>query len=146
MENTPMIEAKNLMKYFDTPRGKLHAVDDVSFKIAKGTTMGVVGESGCGKSTLGRTMIHLLESTGGQIFFNGEDITKVDIHSVKPRETSREWITSTRTTSALFECSMTKLVISATFLVIIKNIVCFLHFLKFRFVTSFFIVWMIFLS
>ena len=78
MENVPMIEAKNLMKYFDTPHGKLHAVDDVSFKIAKGTTMGVVGESGCGKSTLGRTIIHLLESTGGQIFFNGEDITKVD--------------------------------------------------------------------
>ena len=78
MDNTPMIEAKNLMKYFDTPHGKLHAVDDVSFTIAKGTTMGVVGESGCGKSTLGRTMIHLLESTGGQIFFNGEDITHVD--------------------------------------------------------------------
>ena len=78
MANTPLIEAKHLMKYFDTPRGKLHAVDDVSFTIERGTTMGVVGESGCGKSTLGRTMIHLLESTGGQIFFNGEDITKVD--------------------------------------------------------------------
>lgn len=78
MEKTPLIEAKNLMKYFDTPRGKLHAVDDVSFTIERGTTMGVVGESGCGKSTLGRTMIHLLESTGGQIVFNGEDITKVD--------------------------------------------------------------------
>ncbi|MBO5497380.1 MAG: ATP-binding cassette domain-containing protein [Oscillospiraceae bacterium] len=78
MDNTPMIEARNLMKYFDTPHGKLHAVDDVSFTISKGTTMGVVGESGCGKSTLGRTMIHLLESTGGQIFFNGEDITHVD--------------------------------------------------------------------
>lgn len=78
MADVPMIEAKHLMKYFDTPRGKLHAVDDVSFTIAKGTTMGVVGESGCGKSTLGRTMIHLLESTGGQILFNGEDITKVD--------------------------------------------------------------------
>ena len=78
MDNTPMIEARHLMKYFDTPHGKLHAVDDVSFTIAKGTTMGVVGESGCGKSTLGRTMIHLLESTGGQILFNGEDITKVD--------------------------------------------------------------------
>ena len=77
MANTPLIEAKHLMKYFDTPRGKLHAVDDVSFTIAHGTTMGVVGESGCGKSTLGRTMIHLLESTGGQILFNGEDITKV---------------------------------------------------------------------
>lgn len=78
MANTPLIEAKHLMKYFDTPRGKLHAVDDVSFTIERGTTMGVVGESGCGKSTLGRTMIHLLESTGGQILFNGEDITKVD--------------------------------------------------------------------
>lgn len=73
-----LIEAKNLKKYFDTAHGKLHAVDDVSFTIEKGTTMGVVGESGCGKSTLGRTMIHLLESTAGQIIFNGEDITKVD--------------------------------------------------------------------
>ena len=73
-----MIEARNLYKYFDTPRGKLHAVDDVSFAMEEGTTLGVVGESGCGKSTLGRTMIHLLESTGGQIFFKGEDITKVD--------------------------------------------------------------------
>lgn len=78
MANTPFIEARHLMKYFDTPHGKLHAVDDVSFTIERGTTMGVVGESGCGKSTLGRTMIHLLESTGGQILFNGKDITKVN--------------------------------------------------------------------
>lgn len=78
MADNILIEAKNLKKYFDTPGGKLHAVDDVSFTIAEGTTMGVVGESGCGKSTLGRTMIHLLESTGGQIFFKGEDITKVN--------------------------------------------------------------------
>ncbi|MCI7727870.1 MAG: ATP-binding cassette domain-containing protein [Clostridiales bacterium] len=88
MANTPLIEAKHLMKYFDTPRGKLHAVDDVSFTIERGTTMGVVGESGCGKSTLGRTMIHLLESTGGQILFNGEDITKVDkkkLHALRER-------------------------------------------------------------
>lgn len=72
-----IIEAKNLYKYFDTPRGKLHAVDDVSFTIEEGSTLGVVGESGCGKSTLGRTMIHLLESTDGQIIFKGEDITHV---------------------------------------------------------------------
>ena len=72
-----IIEAKNLYKYFDTPHGKLHAVDDVSFTIEEGTTLGVVGESGCGKSTLGRTMIHLLESTGGQIIFKGEDVTHV---------------------------------------------------------------------
>lgn len=72
-----LVEVKQLKKYFDTPKGKLHAVDDVSFKIRKGQTMGIVGESGCGKSTLGRTMIHLLESTGGQILFEGDDVTKV---------------------------------------------------------------------
>ena len=75
--STPCIEVKHLKKYFDVKSGKLHAVDDVSFKIEKGKTMGVVGESGCGKSTLGRTIIHLNESTGGQIFYNGEDVTKV---------------------------------------------------------------------
>ena len=73
-----LLEAVHLKKYFDTHRGKLHAVDDVSFKIEKGKTMGVVGESGCGKSTLGRTLIHLLESTDGQILFEGRDITRVD--------------------------------------------------------------------
>ena len=75
---TPLIEVRNLKKYFNTPKGLLHAVDDVSFKLYEGKTMGVVGESGCGKSTLGRTIIHLLESTDGQIFFQGEDITNVD--------------------------------------------------------------------
>ena len=54
-----LIEVQHLKKYFDVPNGTLHAVDDVSFKIEKGTTMGVVGESGCGKSTLGTTIIHL---------------------------------------------------------------------------------------
>ncbi|MEI7844852.1 MAG: oligopeptide/dipeptide ABC transporter ATP-binding protein [Chloroflexota bacterium] len=72
-----LIEVKNLKKYFETPRGMLHAVDDVSFSIGKGKTMGVVGESGCGKSTLGRVMIHLLDSTGGSIYFEDEDITRV---------------------------------------------------------------------
>jgi len=76
--STPLIEVKHLKKYFDTPKGTLHAVDDVTFSIGAGKTMGVVGESGCGKSTLGRTMIHLYESTGGQILFNGEDITHVN--------------------------------------------------------------------
>ena len=73
----PLIETRNLKKYFDTPRGKLHAVDDVSLSIDKGKTLGVVGESGCGKSTLGRTLIHLLESNGGTIIFEGEDVTQV---------------------------------------------------------------------
>lgn len=79
----PIIEAKHLKKFFETPRGALHAVDDVTFSIEKGTTMGVVGESGCGKSTLGRTMIHLLESTSGQILFKGEDITKVSDKKIR---------------------------------------------------------------
>ena len=73
-----LIEVKHLRKYFPTPRGLLHAVDDVTFSIEKGKTMGVVGESGCGKSTLGRTIIHLQESTGGQVFFQGRDVTHVD--------------------------------------------------------------------
>ena len=75
--SAPVIEARHLFKYFSTPGGMLHAVDDVSFTIDKGKTLGVVGESGCGKSTLGRTLVHLLESTDGQIFLNGEDITHI---------------------------------------------------------------------
>lgn len=70
-----LIDIRNLKKYFTSPTGTVHAVDDVTMQIKEGETMGVVGESGCGKSTLGRTIIHLLESTEGQIYFNGEDIT-----------------------------------------------------------------------
>jgi len=73
-----LVEIKGLKKYFNTPGGQLHAVDDVNMKFDEGTTMGVVGESGCGKSTLGRTIIHLLEPTAGQIFYQGEDITRVN--------------------------------------------------------------------
>lgn len=73
----PVIEVKNLKKYFTTPRGMLHAVDDVTFTIEKGRTLGVVGESGCGKSTLGRTIIHLHESTEGQILLNEKDVTNL---------------------------------------------------------------------
>ena len=72
-----LIEIKNLKKYFNSPRGTVHAVDDVSFNIEKGTTMGLVGESGCGKSTLGRTLVHLIESTEGQILFEGKDVTRL---------------------------------------------------------------------
>jgi peptide/nickel transport system ATP-binding protein len=70
-----LIEVKGLKRYFDTPKGKLHAVDDINMKFEKGRTMGVVGESGCGKSTLARTIIHLQNPTGGQILFEGKDIT-----------------------------------------------------------------------
>lgn len=72
------LEVKNLKKYFNTPKGLLHAVDNVNFRIYEGKTLGVVGESGCGKSTLGRVILHLLDSTDGQILFEGEDVTHVD--------------------------------------------------------------------
>ena len=73
-----LIEIEHLKKYFNVAAGVNHAVDDITMKIEKGHTMGIVGESGCGKSTLGRTMIHLHESTGGTIRLDGEDITHVD--------------------------------------------------------------------
>ena len=78
-----LIGIRHLKKYFDTPKGQLHAVDDVTFSIPQGTTMGVVGESGCGKSTLGRTIIHLIESTGGEILYKGKDVTHVDKKQLK---------------------------------------------------------------
>lgn len=70
-----LLEVNHLKKYFPVGAGMNHAVDDVTFKIEKGRTMGVVGESGCGKSTLGRTIIRLQDATDGQILLNGEDIT-----------------------------------------------------------------------
>jgi len=78
-----LIRVEHLKKYFKVPAGTNHAVDDVSFTIAKGETLGVVGESGCGKSTLGRTLIHLLESTDGKIFLEGKDITHVNKAELK---------------------------------------------------------------
>jgi len=71
----PLLEVKNLKKYFNTKGGMLHAVDDISFTLDAGKTLGVVGESGCGKTTLGRTILHLLDVTSGQILFEGRDIT-----------------------------------------------------------------------
>ena len=69
-----LLEVKNIKKYFHTKKGLLHAVDDVSFTINKGETLGVVGESGCGKSTTGRVVLRLLEATAGEIYFEGENI------------------------------------------------------------------------
>lgn len=79
-----VIEVKELKKYFTTPRGLLHAVDDVSLSIEKGKTLGVVGESGCGKSTLGRTIIHLLDKTSGKIYLNGQDVSDVKGAALRP--------------------------------------------------------------
>jgi len=72
-----ILEVKNLKKYFKTHRGMLHAVDNVSFTIDRGKTLGVVGESGCGKSTLGRTILRLLEPTAGEILFENRNVTNL---------------------------------------------------------------------
>ena len=73
-----LLEVKGLKKYFKTKRGMLHAVDDVSFSIKKGETLGMVGESGCGKSTTGRAILRLLEPTAGSVVFDGTDVLACD--------------------------------------------------------------------
>ncbi|MBR0444690.1 MAG: ATP-binding cassette domain-containing protein, partial [Clostridia bacterium] len=79
-----ILEVRHLKKYFTTPAGALHAVDDVSFTIEKGKTLGVVGESGCGKSTLGRTVLRLLPVTEGQVIYKGQDISNLSERKLKP--------------------------------------------------------------
>lgn len=78
-----LLEVTDLKKYFKVPQGALHAVDGVSFSLGEGKTLGIVGESGCGKSTLGRVLVHLLESTGGMVRFEGRDITRLDKKELK---------------------------------------------------------------
>ena len=79
MSNKPLIEVNGLSKYFDVNTGlfkskKLKAVDNVSFSIKKGETLGLVGESGCGKTTVGRTILHLYNPTSGEIIYDGKKI------------------------------------------------------------------------
>ncbi len=81
--SAPFIQVKNLKKYFETKKGPLHAVDDVTFDIKKGETLGLVGESGCGKSTTGRAVIRLLEPSSGQVIFNGSDILPLSKKEMK---------------------------------------------------------------
>lgn len=76
-ENKPLLQVEHLKKYFSAGgKAVLRAVDDVSFTIGRGETLGLVGESGCGKSTIGRTLVRLYEPTDGNIYFDDKDITK----------------------------------------------------------------------
>jgi len=72
----PLLEVEHLKKYFKVGKSMLHAVDDVSFTLDAGKTLGVVGESGCGKTTLGRTVLHLISPTSGKVVFNGKDMSR----------------------------------------------------------------------
>ncbi len=76
-ESANLVEVKHLKKYFKTPAGALHAVDDVTFTIPRGKTLGVVGESGCGKSTLGRTLLQLHAPSAGEVIFEGQNIVNL---------------------------------------------------------------------
>ncbi|MCI7795452.1 MAG: dipeptide ABC transporter ATP-binding protein [Lachnospiraceae bacterium] len=78
-----LLEVRHLKKYFATPKGMLHAVDDVNFTIERGKTLGVVGESGCGKSTTGRAILRLHEPTSGEVIFDGEDILKKNTEEMR---------------------------------------------------------------
>ena len=92
-KNRPLDEVKNLKEYFDINMGffrskPLKAVDDVSFTINKGETLGLVGESGCGKTTVGRTILHLYKPTAGEVIFDGKPIrTKQDIQEFRKKAT-----------------------------------------------------------
>jgi oligopeptide/dipeptide ABC transporter ATP-binding protein len=78
-----LLEVKNLKKYFHVAAGTLHAVDDVSFTLEQGRTLGIVGESGCGKTTLGRTILRLIEPTSGELFFDGKDLRKLSASEMR---------------------------------------------------------------
>ena len=92
-DNKPIIEVKNLKEYFNINTGlfrstPLKAVDDISFFINKGETLGLVGESGCGKTTVGRTILHLYKPTAGEIYYDGKLIkTKADIDEFRKKAT-----------------------------------------------------------
>ena len=90
MAESPLLHVKNLKKYFPIRGGlfsrevaRVHAVDDVSFTIQKGETLGLVGESGCGKSTTGRCILRLIEPTAGEVIFEGKDVTALDKRSLR---------------------------------------------------------------
>lgn len=94
-----IIEVNNLKKYFpiksgvfSKQKGEVKAVDDISFKIKRGTTMGLVGESGCGKTTVGRTILRLVDKTDGEVLFHGDDIFEMDGKQLRDLRTKMQII------------------------------------------------------
>lgn len=94
-----ILEVSHLKKYFPIKggffggvTGSVKAVDDVSFSIRRGTTMGLVGESGCGKSTTGRTILRLIEKTDGTVLFNGKDVNALDKKEMRSMRTKMQII------------------------------------------------------
>src|SRR5262245_63702426 len=86
----PLLKVRNLKKYFPIRGGllsreiaRVHAVDDVSFEIMPGETLGLVGESGCGKSTTGRTILRLIEPTSGEVSFQGQNVTTLNKRALR---------------------------------------------------------------
>lgn len=82
-QNREILKVEHLKKYFPVPNGMLHAVDDISFTIEQGKTLGVVGESGCGKSTMGRAILRLHEPTSGKVYFDQKDILSFNDKQLK---------------------------------------------------------------
>ena len=94
-----ILEVRHLKKYFPLetnvfgkPKAYLHAVDDISFGIEKGKTIGIVGESGCGKTTLGRTILRLYDITDGKVFFEGEDVAKMKTKELRKKRVDMQLI------------------------------------------------------
>jgi oligopeptide transport system ATP-binding protein len=94
-----LVEVRHVRKYFPIKKGilqrevaRVHAVDDVTFSVRRGETLGLVGESGCGKSTLGRCIVRLLEPTDGQVIFQGRDITKLGLRQLRPLRSEMQMV------------------------------------------------------